>query len=58
MFRRIARAVGQVRGHAVVARELSTGLYEAVASVMRVHSSFEAIIAAHDRQVRSAFPGI
>jgi hypothetical protein len=57
MIRRIARAVSQVRGHAVVARELSAGLYEAVASVVRVHSDFEAIIAEHDRQVRSALPG-
>jgi len=57
MFRRIARAVSQVRGHAVVARELSAGLYEAVASVVRVNSSFEAIIAEHHRQVHSALPG-
>jgi hypothetical protein len=41
----------------VVARELSTGLIEAFSSVVRVHSSFEAILAEHDHQIRSALPG-
>jgi hypothetical protein len=57
MIRRIARAMSQVIGHAAVARELSAGLYEAVASVMRVQSEFEAIFAEHDRQVQRELPG-
>ena len=57
MIRRIARAVSQFRDHATVARELSTGLYEAVVSVVRVHSGFEAVLAEHDRQIRDALPG-
>ena len=57
MIRRIARAMNQLIGHATVARELSAGLYDAVASVVRVSSGYEAILAEHDRQVRDALPG-
>jgi len=57
MIRRIARAVSQVLEHATMARELSAGLYEAVASVVRVHSEFDAIIAEHERQVQRELPG-
>jgi hypothetical protein len=57
MIRRIARAVSHVMGHAAAARELSAGLYEAVASVVRVQSSFDAIFAEHDRQVQRELPG-
>ncbi len=57
MIRRITRAMSHVVEHAVVARELSAGLFEAVASVMRVNSELDAIIAAHDAQVRQELPG-
>jgi hypothetical protein len=57
MIRRIARAVSQVMEHAAVARELSAGLYEAVASVVRVQSELDAILAEHDRQVQRELPG-
>ena len=58
MLRRIARTVNQLKGHASVAREVSAGLFEAVASVIRVHADFDAIMAEHERQVRGAMPGI
>ena len=58
MLRRIARTMSQLKGHAAVAREVSAGLLEAVASVVRVHADFDAIMAEHERQVRGALPGI
>jgi hypothetical protein len=54
MFRRIARTVNQLKDHAAVAREVSAGLVEAVASVIRVHADYDAIMAEHVRQVRRA----
>lgn len=58
MLRRIARTMSQLKGHAAVAREVSTGLLEAVASVVRVHADFDAIMAEHERQVRGSMPAI
>jgi len=57
MLRRIARTMSQLRGHAEVAREVSAGLLAAMASVVRVHADFDAIMAEHERQVRGSLPG-
>ena len=57
MLRRISRAMNEMKDHAAAARELSTGLYEAIASVVRVHADFEAIMAAHERQIERQLPG-
>jgi len=57
MFQRFARAMSQVKGHAALARELSAGLLEAVASVVRIHPDYDAVLAAHDRDVASQLPG-
>ena len=57
MLRRIARAMNEMKDHAAAAREISAGLYEALACVMRVHADFDAIMAAHERQIETELPG-
>ncbi len=57
MFRRIARVVSSVKDHAFVARELSAGLYEAVASVVRIQSDLEIVLTAHEQQIQRELPG-
>jgi hypothetical protein len=56
MLRRIARAVNHVRDHAFVARELSAGVYEAVASVV-LGPSLEAILVEHSARLQRELPG-
>jgi hypothetical protein len=57
MLRRIARVVNNVKDGAYVAREISAGLYEAVASVLRVQSDLEAIVGEHEAQIQAQLPG-
>jgi hypothetical protein len=59
MLRKIARAVTVVRDQAFVAKELSAGLYEAVATVVRGPSidSFEAILVDHAIRLERELPG-
>lgn len=57
MLRSINRVVVDLRAHAAVARQLSVGVYEAVAVLARGYAEIEAAFRRHDARVQTELPG-
>jgi len=57
MLRRIERVVLDIKTHAMVARELSLGLYQAVTVLTRGRAQLDDELGRHDAQVQRELPG-
>jgi hypothetical protein len=53
----IRRIVSDLTAHAVVAKEISLGLYDVLSALTRRRSSLESAYARHDAYVQSELPG-